>query len=1377
MRKRIILLLLILQVPVRALWAQYDLHFSHLGMNNGLTNSSANVILQDRKGFIWIGTWNGLNRFDGYECKIYQPDFHDSTAISNREIVELMEDKAGNIWIGTSNGLNCLNPETGKVKTYEFRNRILSLCEDSKGNIWIGTWNGGLYKLIVESEEIKHYIANDIISDLCLDSRNILWVGSYYGLVKFNLETEKYERYVHVDRKNSITNNTVTQLSEDSQGHIWIGTWGGGVDRLEVNNKGSQLFFTNFNSSNGTNAIAGNVISKLYYDRFNNLWIGTRNNGLCKLPKDQQALSPKNARFTSYTDDPKKSSSIKGQRISAIMVDNTGILWVGASDVAYTSIIENGVSAYRIPKQIDESRPASVSAVTSYGKQLWVSTEFNISQYELDNDGYYSLKKAYARPRFVSNGWSYDCAPILKMFATSEGLWVGTDDTGLLFFPYRKDRTLNMDYIKVYNQNSSPGIPGNKISCILHSKKKDKTLWIGTMQTGLACLTFGKDSVKSTYYYAGKDKWHPSDNNIRCLYEDNKGRLWLGTQNGLNCYDVEGNVFEKFFYSASDVTSINDNVINTISEDSKGNIWIGTNSGLNKMIEKINKEGVTRIGFKGYPQTPVLKNEIVTNILEDPSKNLWIRTYKGFLKFNINNESIVGEYFSEDFANTRLDRNTTISAQENEFVISSTSDFIVFNPDSLFKKSIPSKVCITDFRVFNNSVEQNVIHNDIITGCSLPYAKDVNLSYKDEMITIVFSAMDYKNIQKNEYQYKLEGFDKQWNNGYSKNSATYTNIPPGDYVFNVKARNSEGFWSKDVTQLNIHITPPLWKTKGAYFFYLLIVIGIVYFFKKYTIIKENEKHRLKFEKLKNDELTRLNELKSFFFTDITHELKTPLTLILGPASELASDQSLRSSAAKNAQLIKNSAFKLLRLVNQLMEFRKVEKGINNDMQIETYDIRKLLEEVHQFFIPMADSRKIQLGIKSSGQELLANIDVDKMEKVIFNLVSNAFKYSMDGGIINVTAGFESEKLQNDTLVIVVEDKGIGISKEHQLRVFDRFYQVNQIRTQSTGGIGLFLAKSLVEQHNGTIFLESELGKGSCFTIKIPTNLPQTKNNYEENSTELIDEVIVTDELNQTSNDDEFVLNNKKATILITEDDTDLKDFLVNGLNHIYNIISCSNGVEAFEKAKMHVPDLILTDIMMPEMDGYELCQKLQKEVATSHIPVIFITAKTMADDELDGLKFGVIDYVCKPFNLVAVRLKINNILKHQQKIQDRFKIDHLLEPANIELTSLDDVFLKEAVEAVNDHIDDPDFDVEAFSDVLKVSSNQAYRKIKALTGQTAKEFIRNQRLKTAASLLIQNKRSISEVIYMVGFTSPSYFTRCFKNYYGCAPKEYIERHS
>jgi len=1376
---KIKLVLFFLLIWDSILLAQNRIDFDNLSIEDGFTSSKANAIIQDNKGFIWIGTWNGLNRYDGYHCEFFRPSYHDSTTISNREVVELLQDHKGNIWIGTSSGLNCLDPSTKKLKRYPFENRIISLHQDHENKIWIGTWNGGLHLLDPETGETKHYLANENVSDIHEDSRRNLWVATYYGLINFDRKTGSFVRYLPNDenRQSSVSHSVITQVCESEDGTLWLGTWGGGLNRVYVHPDKDQIRFVHYRAGEEPGNLSSNVVYRLYYDHFGNLWVGTWSNGLNLLTREQQQKRPETAVFQHYQNDLSDPYSFSGNNISSIFVDRAGILWVGSSKINKANILKTGIARYKT-NRIDQGRhiDSNVRSFVEQDGKIWVGTSHQLMLFEPEGQDY-RLVKEYGSISYLQGNTHYISNSVLSLASNEEGLWVGTEDAGLVLFKKSQAQGLaNPD--KVYfNRDSQAALPGNKVGNLCCSSKYKGVIWIGTMQTGFAKLTYtnGQASVKS--YGMGKSENYVSDNNIRAVLEDRAGMVWIGTQNGLNCFDPETETFSKFFYSLPDTHSINDNVINCLYEDSSGNLWIGTNAGLNKKMERTTPGGKKEYYFNGFPSSLYLKDEIVLNIQESQSKKLWLVLYRGMVEYDEAAGKIVNEHFTKEFQNIRIERGATLKTSAGDLLFGGANGFIAFNPDSIFKHSYPPEVCLTDVMVSNESLESlGKKHKRFRLGESVPYTSKIRLSYKDRVLTFVFSAMDYKNPDKNSYAYFLEGFDKEWNEVGPRNTATYTSIPHGKYQFKVRAANSDGVWSDEKQLVFLSISPPWWKTVWAYLFYFILVLGLLYFFKEYSIIQVREKGRLLIERMQKEEAQKLDEMKSRFFTDITHEFRTPLTLILGPAEEIIESKGKSNQVVKQAELIQRNAQKLLRLVNQLMEFRKVEKGKMEFLPQET-NMVSMLNEVFESFRPIAVSKNIEFELVLISPEIRVLVDPDKIEKVLFNLVSNAFKYSEDGGRITIRSGIEPHE-QVKKLIIEVEDSGIGISEENKERVFERFFQTHQKRTQSTGGIGLYLTRAFVEQHQGHISVDSELGKGSCFKVAIPVSLTQgfpavPANGNRDVPVDRLSENPVTYEPQVVK-----VIEGqhyKLPVVLIAEDDHDLNRFVADGLRHTYHIIPTFNGKDALEQARKQNPDLIISDIMMPEMDGFELCGRLRKELSTSHIPVIFLTAKTMQHDEIKGLKLGAVDYICKPFNLVALKLKIQNILENQKIVQEKIKTQQLLEPENIELSSLDELFLKDAVETVNRFLDDPVFDVERFSHEMGISANQAYRKIKALTGQTAKEFIRNQRLKTAANMLLQKRRSISEVIYMVGFSSPSYFARCFREYYGFTPKEYIEK--
>lgn len=1357
---------------------QKNLDFDKLGFNDGFTSSKANAILQDRKGFIWIGTWNGLNRYDGYNVEIFRPGYHDTTTISNREVLALLEDHEGNIWAGTTSGLNKYDPVTRKWKTYPFQHRIISLFEDRDHIIWVGTWNGGMYRLDTATGEILHFLENEIISDIYEDSRNILWAATYYGLIYFDRNTSGYKRYIPDGEtpSSSISSSIVTQIAESDDGKLWVGTWGGGLNRIEVHPDSDSLKFLHYTSRDDGNSLSSDVIYRLHYDQYNNLWIGSWDAGLSLLASDQQDAAPGEAQFENHSYDLRNPDGISGNNVSAIWVDRAGMLWVGSAMIDRTNILNTGITRHTPTISVGGYYLESpVRSLSNRDEQLWVGTTHDLRLYRSHN-GHFAFERDYPKPEYDHGSIHYVSNSVLALLQDDDGLWVGTEDAGLIHYPGKQGSENLSGAFRFYNTLTEQALPGNKVGMLVRSEIYPGVIWAGTLQNGFVRIDRQNGSIAMRSYTAGNAADQLSDNSVRALVEDREGKVWIGTQNGLNCFDPETEKFTRYYYALGDTNTINDNVINVLHEDAEGNLWIGSNAGLNKKRTMVTESDSLVVYFSGFPGVENISDEIITNILEDDSGNLWVGVYRGMVRLSKAGHARTKEYFSREYQQIIVERNTAIRGEDGLFLFGGSGGFISFHPDSLLRDVVPPEVCITDLLVSNNSLYAGMpeIKKQPVFR-SVPYLDDLRLSHRAKVLTFEFSAMDFKEPRRNAYAYMLEGLETTWNEVGSRNTATYTNLRPGDYTFRVSAVNSDGIESIAPAEFTFTIATPWYQSVVAMFFYFAVLIGLLYFFKEYSIIGVREKGRIMIEHMHYEKEHEVNEMKSLFFTNITHEFRTPLTLILGPAEELLKSAEIKGYARRQAELIEKNAHRLLRLVNQLMEFRKVETG-NMELQRRKTNIVILLNELYDSFKGMAASRNIDFTITLSTRTIEAYVDHEKLEKALYNLLSNAFKYSEDHNTISIHAEIDAENYDERMCVVEIEDTGIGIPEAFQDKIFERFFQINQKITQSTGGIGLYVTKTFVEQHGGTIELESAPGQGSCFRVILPVDRkPETLYDAAGEAGPEMEQQEVHHDPAGNGSDSDLHDSNEFRKVLVVEDDHELNEFIVNGLSEEFNVIGAKNGKEALEIARKDTPDIIITDIMMPEMDGIELTRLLRADRLTSHIPVVFLTAKTMQEDEIDGLKIGAVDYIFKPFNLINLQLKVQNVLDNRRRIHERIRTERLTDPGHIELTSLDEKFLRDAVQSVNDHLDDTTFDVEKFSYALGMSPNQAYRKIKVLTGQTANEFIRNQRLKTAADMLLQKRRSISEIIYMVGFSSPSYFTRCFKQYYGCTPKEYIDR--
>ncbi|TKG90761.1 hybrid sensor histidine kinase/response regulator [Puteibacter caeruleilacunae] len=1380
-----------------------EIIFNHLTYEHGLSSNVTNCILKDSQGFIWIGTDAGLNRFDGFDVKIYKHKSEDINTISNSVIRTLFEDSKGNIWIGTDRGLNIYNPNTQTFRHFLSEadkpgsisnNTISSITEDKNGDIWIGTffglnklteWKNGIpiFKRYYTLKNKTNSFNNNRIFCLYTDSKDNLWIGTEGGGLYLLAANNKRSEAIHFDhiysRRNDgseLSESTVFCINELSESNLYIGTDHGFTILKKNNNKYNTKHYI---ANNETNWFTENRVYSIVKDIKGKIWIGTFGGGLLQFNEVENS-------FRKYTNNIYDNKSISRNHVYALYPDRNGFLWIVTRETGIDYINPDIQNFTNINYHPDNKNSISSNIVKSISEDsdgnFWFGTyggglnKYNPRKYKYES---YKLNPLETES-ISSNIIETTCIDHLGR------IWLGTP-TGLNMFDPKKNT------FKTYKHNSSKpnSIVDASIWYILPAKDKSG-LWIATYN-GLDKFDWASNTFLH-FKNNAKLKTSLSYNNIRALLEDSKGNLWIGTWGGglnkLNLNKTDQLDSAKFIHyrrNYSTTNGISSDLVNTLFEDSNGNLWIGTQEGLSKY-------NPTTDTFTNYDVSSGLADNIVKGILEDKYGELWISTQKGLSQLNPNTNKFHNFYYEDGIQGNIFNLSSCLVNSRGELMFGGNSGISIFNPDDVKLTSNPPKVYIEDLKVNNTRINPGDILKDrVLYSLNLNRTDKIKLDYNENVIGLKFSAIEFSHPEKILFSYMLEGVDKTWQTTtYQNRAITYANLEKGNYKFKVRVSNIYGDWSSATKTISFQIFPPWYKTVLAYLGYSLFIIGLVLFVGRLILIRIKIKRELDKEKSERKRQAELDQFKLQFFTNISHEIRTPLTLISGPLQKLIHRNSKMNKAQIDQQLftINRSVSILTKLVNQILDFRKAENN-SIQLQIRYSDICKQLRGHIDDFNDYATDKNLKLNWNSSFNSIHYWYDIDILEKVFYNLLSNAIKYTSAGGNISIYLKNPGEielprntpHNKEDYFCFIVEDTGIGISDEDKKYIFERFYQINSANKNMPGtGIGLSLTKSLVEHHKGFITLESQLGKGTQFTVW----LPATKSFFAPSeilTSNLADEQNVSNEVHSiitTLNDDtipdEDALNteSKEYSILIVEDNADLRKFISDIFIQNYNVIVASNGQEGLINVEKHNPDLIITDIMMPIMSGIEMTKSIKKNINSSHIPVIMLTAKNTIDNEIEGLKTGADYYLSKPFNIKQLELVVNNTIESRIILQKKYSGFNIPKATDPNVLSLDEKFIIKVTQIIDDMISDPELSVETLASMVNITTVSLYRKIKALTGMSPNEFIRSYRLERASKLLVQKKFKVSEIAYEVGFNDPKYFGKCFKKTYGVSPSEYVK---
>lgn len=1352
-----------------------NLQFEHLGRGEGLPSDIISTIFEDSYGFMWFGTEDGLVRYDGYEMKIYKNDPNDPNSLSNSSITSLFEDRSGVLWIGTTIGLNRFDRSTETFKKYfNHPNDSLTLShnfihvihEDQQGLFWIGTHERGLNLMDREKETFVHYLpdpdykygfTSNAITTIVEDAEQVdlLWLGTIMNInrtVQFNTSSREFIYYPdHIAEKPPGYLRKINSIAKSSAGEIWLGT-DQGLDRFVLE---SKAFNTYKHQSDNSLSLSQNSVTVVFEDTDHNLWVGTNSGGLNKFNKTSQTFHP-------YHHSPYDSKSLASDRISAILEDRSGMLWIGTTNA--------GVSfANRKTQQFKHIKPYisnKSQKVLNHSVSAIYEDRTNVRWIGTVNDGIIALDEKTNKFRHFKDEPG-DLNLLSKLWAWSiledeQGiLWFGSNRDGL----YRYDR--EKETVKTYKNN--PGDPNSLVSnYVIGIRERDKeTLWVATYD-GLQQMDKETEIFRTiNFFEEGAQR-----RLIGCLYEDRAKNLWTGTSSGLYCLNQDMAVTRHFSHEEKDLNSLSSNVIYSIVEDKVGNIWIGTIKGLNKI--SFPATNIPKI--KRYTETDGLPNNEILGLLEDDRGQLWISTNNGLSLFRNPQHD---ELSSPDFKNFdvkdglqdyRFNNTAIFKNHKGEMFFGGNGGFNHFHPDSIQDNAYVPPIVITSFEFFDlDTPDQEAVSVKGITE-----KKELTISYKNNIFSISFAALSYREGHKNKYAYQLEGFNDYWIQLGTEHQVTFTNLDPGTYIFRVKGTNNDGIWNENPAELKIIITPPWWKTWWAYSLYILGILFAAYTWRNYELNRRELKHKLEIRQVEAEKLQQLDQMKSRFFANISHEFRTPLTLILGPLENFIS-RATKKEDISEFSLMKRNAQRLLRLINQLLALSRLEAG-KLKLEMHYGDIVPFIRTNFYAFESLAESKGISLKFETKAEKIRLYFDPDKLEQIITNVLSNAFKFTPEGGVVGLKMKSVFEENVAARLEILVSDTGVGIPEAHLPHVFDRFYQSKDTyyKDGEGSGIGLALVKELVELHQGQIKVESKVGEGTEFTILLPIEKRATEveSNVEEMASKTLPQ---TQPLPLYDSSHPVLADQTEAAdqpiVLLVEDNTDMRAFIHNQLTPAYQVIEAADGQKGMEKAIEFIPDLIISDVMMPRMDGLQLCDIIKKDERTSHIPIILLTAKADVESRLAGLERGADVYLAKPFNRQELLVHAQNLLELRRRLRERYVSLQPPVPAENKDLQIEDAFLQKARQIVEQHLSDIDFDMERFARLVTMSRSQLFRKIKALTGKSPSVFIRSIRLNRAKELLETTDLKISEVAYDVGFSTPAYFSDAFLETFGIRPSE------
>jgi signal transduction histidine kinase/ligand-binding sensor domain-containing protein/CheY-like chemotaxis protein/AraC-like DNA-binding protein len=1330
-----------------------NLKFQHIGVEDGLSNSTIECIFQDYRGFLWFGTRDGLNKYDGSQITIFK---HDKTpnSLSDNFIRCIFEDKNHTIWIGTSDGLNKFNAEKNNFSTYRAKdkrsdNTITSIEETEKG-IWVSTYGSGLNLVNKTSNTFSPYLyksnskagRQDHVNDLYADGAGNIWMATDAGIQVLNLKSKQSKAI------GGLENYTIRGINKSRDGTIWLATEESGMIRFQPKTGAIKAYQ---HEETGINSIGSDLVRAITFDPQNKMWVGGINGGL-------DYFDPVSEKFKHYQNEPGNPFSLSQRTVSALFVDNQGNIWIGTHRGG-VNLYSPQAEKFKLVRQQSNKNSLSYNDVRAF-------CEDRKGQILIGTDGggldiYNKMTGIFTHHRYSPfDAKSIGADAVLDITQTRDGtIFVGTWAGGL--------NLMNNDgsFTRYSHNANSTSISSDYVQKTFEDSNNN--IWIGTYYGGLNL--FDPKTKQFKRITEGKSGTKLTGNNIVSINEDQQKNVWIGTDDGgLNCYNLSTQRFTHYFTGAAKQPDLR-----VIFLDSKGNLWIGQ-AGLYLFDRSKNK-------FYLYTTKAGLGSEFIKGIIEDAKGNFWISTSRGLTQFNPQTKSFKQYNTGDGLQSADFEANAHMKAKNGELFFGGINGYNSFFPDEIKSNTFAPPVYITEFQIFNQKIltysEGSVLEKDIT------YTKEIKLDYDQATISFRFAGLNYVSNENNNYAYKLDGEDEDWINVGNVKQAFYTNLDPGTYTFRVRASNNDHVWNNEGTAVKVIISAPFWAT----WWFRIGAIALAGYLAYAAL---SFKRRLEIRKIEEDKREEIHQTQLQFFTNISHEFRTPLSLILGPIEHLLKEDT-QESFQNYYNTIHRNANRLLRLINELMDFRKTASGALK-LKVINGNLNLFVNEVAEEFSEMAADKDINFTVEKENIPAEVWFDRQVIEKIILNLVNNSLKYTKAGGTLKIQVltsldnykpqfanrlSIRSDYQAKDYIYFRVIDSGIGISKESIIHLFERYYRTTE--THLGSGVGLAFVKSLTLLHKGLIEVSSERHQGTEIIIGIPANKSdynldeQFSQNTEAGGTRL-ESITYSSETEVRQATIDITEEKSAVSILIVDDNDELRTFLRETLSPYYEIMEAHDGSSGLEKAKSNLPDLIISDVMMPGMNGTELCKLIKEDIDTSHIPFLMLTAKSSVEAEIEGAASGADWYFTKPINIDLLKITIRNIFEQRRKLKDHYLKTKDTPPKDLAFSEKDKVFMTKLLAIIEEQMINPEMDIDYLCREVGMSRTKLYNKIKSITGQSIGEFVRSARLRKATEIMKTEDVLMTEVMYRIGIQTQSYFTKAFKKEFGVTPTGYLQ---